>query len=57
MTFIKKETSGKEQLENNMIRWFLDMMGLGCLWAIKGNSYKQMSGVEYLFNMHLERQN
>lgn len=50
MTFIKKENSGKDQLENNMISWFSDMMGLRYLWAIKVDSYKQMSGVEYLFN-------
>lgn len=50
MTFIKKENSGKDQLENNMISWFSDMMGLRYLWAIKADSYKQMSGVEYLFN-------
>lgn len=56
MTFLRKESSGKERVENSM-SWFSDMMGLRYLWAIKVDSYIQMSGVEYFFSMHLEIQN
>lgn len=56
MTFLRKESSGKQRVEKSM-SWFSDMMGLRYLWAIKVDSYMQMSGVEYFFHMHLEMQN